>query len=40
MTNLLALWFGRAWSTTLKSTVDGLICALRTAGVFGWLGPA
>jgi hypothetical protein len=35
----LSIWFGRAWSTTLKSTVDGLIYALLTAGIFGWLWP-
>ena len=35
----LSIWFGRAWSTTLKSTVDGLIYAMLTAGIFGWLWP-
>lgn len=35
-----SIWYKRAWSTTLKSTLDGLIYALVTAGVFGWLWPA
>lgn len=34
-----SIWFGRRWSTTIKSTVDGLIYALLTGGVFGWLWP-
>ena len=29
----------RSALTTLKSTVDGLVYALCTAGVFGWLWP-
>jgi hypothetical protein len=32
-----SIWFGRPWGTTLKSSMDGLIYALLTAGVFGWL---
>jgi hypothetical protein len=35
----MSIWYGRAWSITLKSTVDGLIYGLLTAGVFGWLWP-
>lgn len=35
----LSIWYRRAWSTTIKSTVDGLIYALVTAGTFGWLWP-
>ena len=35
----LSIWFGRAWSTTFRATVDGLVYALLTAGVFGWLWP-
>jgi hypothetical protein len=35
----MSIWYHRAWSITLKSTVDGLIYALLTAGVFGWLWP-
>jgi len=34
-----SIWYGRSWSTTIKSTVDGLIYALLTAGTFGWLWP-
>ena len=35
----LSIWYGRKWSTTLKSTLDALIYALITAGTFGWLWP-
>ena len=34
------IWYKRSWSTTLKSTFDGLVYALLTAGTFGWLWPA
>lgn len=34
-----SIWFKRKWSTTLKSMFDGLVYALLTAGVFGWLWP-
>lgn len=34
-----SIWYGRRWSTTLKSNFDGLIYGLLTAGVFGWLWP-
>jgi len=34
-----SIWFGKAWSITLKSTFDALIYALLTAGVFAWLWP-
>jgi hypothetical protein len=33
------IWYRRSGSTTLKSTIDGLIFALVTAGIFGWLWP-
>ena len=33
------IWYGRAWTTTLKTNIDGLIYALLTGGVFGWLWP-
>jgi hypothetical protein len=33
------IWWGRPWTTTLKSTFDALIYALLTAGIFGWLWP-
>lgn len=35
----MSIWYRRAWSITVKSTVDGLIYALVTAGTFGWLWP-
>jgi len=35
----MSIWYRRAWSTTIKLTVDGLIYALLSAGVFGWLWP-
>lgn len=35
----MSIWYRRAWSTTIKSTLDGLIYALLTAGMFGWLWP-
>jgi hypothetical protein len=33
------IWYGRSLNTTIKATIDGLIYALLTAGVFGWLWP-
>jgi hypothetical protein len=33
------IWYGYNWVATLKSTVDGLVYGLLTAGVFGWLWP-
>ena len=35
----MSIWYQRAWSTTIKATIDGLIYALLTAGTFGWLWP-
>jgi hypothetical protein len=35
----MSIWYRRALGTTIKSTVDGVIYALLTAGVFGWLWP-
>ncbi len=35
-----SIWLKRSWSTTLKSTFDGLVYALVTAGAFGWLWPS
>jgi hypothetical protein len=35
-----SIWRGQAWGTTLKHVADGLVYALVTAGVFGWLWPA
>ncbi|MDX1647290.1 MAG: hypothetical protein R3304_09100 [Longimicrobiales bacterium] len=34
-----SVWYGVRWTSTLKSMFDGLIYALLTAGVFGWLWP-
>lgn len=34
-----SIWHARAVSTTLKSTFDGLVYGLVTAGTFGWLWP-
>ena len=34
-----SIWFNRSWSTTIKSILDGLLYALVTGGVFGWLWP-
>jgi hypothetical protein len=33
------IWYKRSLSITIKSTIDGLIYALLTAGTFGWLWP-
>jgi hypothetical protein len=35
----MSIWYRRAWSTTIKATVDGLIYAALVAGTFGWLWP-
>jgi hypothetical protein len=35
----MSIWYRRAWGTTIRATVDGLIYALLTAGTFGWLWP-
>lgn len=34
-----SIWRGQAWGVTVKNYVDGLVYALLTAGVFGWLWP-
>lgn len=34
------IWKSQQWSTTLKNLFDGLVYALLTAGVFGWLWPS
>ena len=33
------IWYHRSLKTTIKATVDGLVYALVTAGVFGWMWP-
>jgi hypothetical protein len=35
----MSIWYRRAWISTIKSTVDGLIYAVVTAAVFAWLWP-
>lgn len=35
----MSIWYRRSWGTTIRSTIDGLIYALLTAGTFGWLWP-
>jgi hypothetical protein len=35
-----SIWYARNWGMTLRSMFDGLVYALLTAGVFGWLWPA
>jgi hypothetical protein len=34
-----SIWYKRNWTATFKSMFDGLIYALFTAGIFGWLWP-
>ncbi len=34
-----SIWYKKSWGTTIRSTLDGLLYALLTAGVFGWLWP-
>jgi hypothetical protein len=34
-----SIWKGQPWSVTFKVLADGLVYALLTAGVFGWLWP-
>jgi hypothetical protein len=34
-----SIWYRRSWAMQLKNTFDGLVYALLTAGVFGWLWP-
>jgi ABC-type spermidine/putrescine transport system permease subunit II len=35
----MSIWYKKAWGTTLRGTLDGLIYGLLTAGFFGWLWP-
>jgi hypothetical protein len=35
----MTIWYKRSWVVTAKSTFDGLLFALFTAGTFGWLWP-
>ena len=34
-----SIWWGRSWAMTFRGMADGLLYALLTAGVFGWLWP-
>jgi hypothetical protein len=34
-----SIWYHRSWATTIRSTIDGLIYGLLTAGALGWLWP-
>jgi hypothetical protein len=34
-----SIWYSRKWSTTVKSTIDGLVYAVITGLVFQWLWP-
>ena len=34
-----SIWYKKQWSTTIKSTIDGLIYGMLTGGCFGWLWP-
>jgi hypothetical protein len=35
-----SIWYGRNWRATTTMLFDGLVYALLTAGVFGWLWPS
>jgi len=35
----MTIWYRRSWTTTVRSTIDGLIYASLMAGTFGWLWP-
>jgi hypothetical protein len=35
----MVIWYSRSVGTTFRSSVDGLLYACLTAGVFGWLWP-
>jgi hypothetical protein len=35
----MSIWYRRAWMTTTKATVDGVIYAVLTAATLGWLWP-
>jgi hypothetical protein len=35
----MRIWYNRALRSTITSTIDGLLYACLTAGVFGWLWP-
>jgi hypothetical protein len=33
------IWYGKAWQTSVKNTIDALVYGLLTGGAFGWLWP-
>jgi hypothetical protein len=33
------IWYKRSWAITARTTIDGLIYGMLTAGTFGWLWP-
>jgi hypothetical protein len=35
----MSIWYRRSLGTTIRSTIDGLVYAALSAGVFGWLWP-
>jgi hypothetical protein len=35
----MRIWYNRALRSTITATIDGLMYACLTAGVFGWLWP-
>lgn len=35
----MTIWYHRSLAITVRSTIDGLVYALVTGGVFGWLWP-
>ena len=35
----MTIWYCRSLGTTIRSTIDGMIYAVVTAGTFGWLWP-
>ena len=34
-----SIWYGRSWRMTVMTMLDGVVYALLTAGMFGWLWP-
>jgi hypothetical protein len=34
-----SIWYGRGWSLTIRSAIDGVLYGALTAGTFGWLWP-
>ena len=34
-----SLWYGKPWSVTIKTIIDGILFGLLMGGTFGWLWP-